>query len=182
MDFGPGGPHLAFGVFHILYAGFSLLVVAVLIGLIVLVVRFLLVATKAAQIYITTNQPKGRGNQPPPSPGPAPAPAGPSTAAAPTEQSSPPAEAPARTTAAAEATEPRQAAKPRQAPEPRQATEPREPSEPTTTFPSATVLTTGDPSASDPTIPLPVEPAEPQAAPPARPGVKRAPRRRPEES
>jgi cytoskeletal protein RodZ len=57
-----GGPHdMGFGVFGLLglivWGFFALLSLAVVVGLIFLLVRFLLIGTRAAQLYLYTNSP-----------------------------------------------------------------------------------------------------------------------------
>ncbi len=52
----PPGGHAFFGVFtELLHVGFLIIVFVIAAGLLILLVRFLLVATKAAQLYVEKN-------------------------------------------------------------------------------------------------------------------------------
>ena len=56
------GPGYGWGVWHALQAAFmaigAFLLLIILLGLVVLLVRFLLVATRAAELYLAQNAPK----------------------------------------------------------------------------------------------------------------------------
>jgi predicted lipid-binding transport protein (Tim44 family) len=81
----PGIQHLgagAMGLFGFLVCGFfALLALAVLVGLAFLLVRYLLVATRSAQLYLQLNEPPTPVNPTPVNPTPAPSSIAPPTAA-----------------------------------------------------------------------------------------------------
>jgi hypothetical protein len=80
---------------QLLFVGFSIVFWLAVIAILVLLVRFLLVATKAAQVYLRRHEPP-RQQTPPPGPTP---PAPPAPAAAPTSSVVPPMERPTPPTA-----------------------------------------------------------------------------------
>ncbi len=89
---GPGpGFHDVFGILGaIVYGLFFVLCLVVAVGLIVLLVRFLLVATRAAQLYVEKNGPaKPAAPGVPPAPPASPAETAPSSVATPAAPSAP---------------------------------------------------------------------------------------------
>ncbi|HXD62612.1 MAG TPA: hypothetical protein VN619_11885, partial [Lacisediminihabitans sp.] len=58
FNFGYGWGHHLFGIIGTFISGlFALLMLVVIVGLIFLLVRFLLVATRAAQLYVAQHEP-----------------------------------------------------------------------------------------------------------------------------
>ena len=78
----------------VVWGFFSLLALAVGVGLVFLLVRFLLVATRAAQLYVAKNEPP----KPPAAPRPSPTAPSAQTSAAPSSVSTPPVAAPSAST------------------------------------------------------------------------------------
>ena len=91
MDYNPLLPHgfnLLWGVGIIFYLAFVLFAIGVVIGLIILLARFLLVGTRAAQLYLSLNGPsaaeaRSAADAAAATPAPTPAPASPAPAPAP---------------------------------------------------------------------------------------------------
>jgi hypothetical protein len=91
MDYTPFMPHglnFLWGIGIVVYIAFIMLAIGVVLGLLIVLVRFLLVGTRAAQLYLTLNGPTpaekaaaadaaASAPRPTPAPTPAPAPAAP---------------------------------------------------------------------------------------------------------
>jgi len=84
IPFMPHGLNFLWGIGVIVYVAFIMLAIGVVLGLLIVLVRFLLVGTRAAQLYLTLNGPTpaeraaaadAAASAPQPAPSPAPTPA-----------------------------------------------------------------------------------------------------------